>query len=276
LKKYPNLKLIFPLLISLIICGKTQSIKAQVIPDKTLQNQNSIIKNETNRDIIEGGAIRGKNLFHSFSEFNVGDNRSVYFANPVNINNILTRVTGNNSSNILGTLGVSGNANLFLINPNGINFGTNAKLDLKGSFIASTADKIIFNNYEDYVSGWAIRLIQITISFGYFFSGLNKIKSSDWRKGIAISNAVIYSNYGKQKLLTLFYPKTLQSKLVCYSVVLFHLFAPILFWCNFTQLFAISFAVLSHLMMMITLRIGHFGPIMILGILSFGANYFLK
>jgi len=149
-------------------------------------------------------------------------------------------------------------------------------LVLSKSGAGLSVDNIIFNNYEDYVYGWAIRLIQITISFGYFFSGLNKIKSSDWRKGIAISNAVIYSNYGKQKLLTLFYPKTLQSKLICYSVVLFHLFAPILFWCNFTQLFAISFAVLSHLMMMMTLRIGHFGPIMILGILSFGANYFLK
>ncbi|WP_293084779.1 filamentous hemagglutinin N-terminal domain-containing protein [Moorena sp. SIO4A1] len=41
---------------------------------------------------------------------------------------MLSRVTGTNVSNILGTLGVLGNANLFLINPNGIVFGSNSRL----------------------------------------------------------------------------------------------------------------------------------------------------
>jgi filamentous hemagglutinin family protein len=92
---------------------------------------------------IDGGATRGANLFHSFQEFNVGEGRSAYFTNPAGIENILTRVTGANPSNILGTLGVSGgNANLFLINPNGILFGQNARLDVGGSFTATTANAI--------------------------------------------------------------------------------------------------------------------------------------
>ncbi|MGD1699509.1 filamentous hemagglutinin N-terminal domain-containing protein, partial [Dapis sp. BLCC M229] len=66
----------------------------------------------------------------------------VYFINPAGIENILTRITGNNASNILGKLGVDGAANLFLINPNGIFFGSNASLDIRGSFIATTADEI--------------------------------------------------------------------------------------------------------------------------------------
>ncbi len=72
--------------------------------------------------------MRGCNLFHSFQEFNVDEGRGVYFSNPDNIVNILSRVTGDNISQILGTLGVLGNANLFLINPNGIVFGPNARL----------------------------------------------------------------------------------------------------------------------------------------------------
>ena len=67
-----------------------------------------------------GGAERGVNLFHSFLEFNIETGKGVYFANPVGIDNILARVTGNNISEIRGTLGVLGNANLFFLNPNGI------------------------------------------------------------------------------------------------------------------------------------------------------------
>ncbi|MGH2415724.1 MAG: filamentous hemagglutinin N-terminal domain-containing protein, partial [Microcystaceae cyanobacterium] len=65
---------------------------------------------------------------------------------PAQIENILSRVTGNNPSNLLGTLGVLGNANLFFINPNGILLGPNAQLDIRGSFVASTANSIVFNN----------------------------------------------------------------------------------------------------------------------------------
>ncbi|RUT02893.1 hypothetical protein DSM106972_058130 [Dulcicalothrix desertica PCC 7102] len=74
-------------------------------------------------DKIEGGAQSGNNLFHSFSEFNINTGRGVYFTNPTDVTNIFTRVTGANLSNINGILGVEGNANLFLMNPNGIIFG---------------------------------------------------------------------------------------------------------------------------------------------------------
>ncbi|HEY9701714.1 MAG TPA: filamentous hemagglutinin N-terminal domain-containing protein, partial [Allocoleopsis sp.] len=122
----------------------TNSVQSQIIPDNTLGNENSKFTPSQIKDLIEGGAIRGNNLFHSFSEFNVNNNQQVYFTNPLGINNILTRVTGNNISNIFGTLGVNGNANLFLINPNGIIFGPNARLDVQGSFLASTAPSIKF------------------------------------------------------------------------------------------------------------------------------------
>jgi filamentous hemagglutinin family protein len=116
---------------------------AQIIPDSTLGNENSTVTSTGTVDQINGGVTKGTNLFHSFQEFNIGNGRSAFFSNPPGIENILSRVTGANPSNILGTLGVSGgNANLFLINPNGIIFGQNARLDVGGSFVATTANAI--------------------------------------------------------------------------------------------------------------------------------------
>ena len=137
----------------LISLAFTYPVSAQVIPDNSLGSESSIVTpnmtlKDVTADLIEGGAIRGHNLFHSFSEFNIGNGGSVYFANPDGVVNILNRVTGNNVSNIFGTLGVDGGANLFLLNPNGIVFGENAALDISGSFFATTADSYIFGEGE--------------------------------------------------------------------------------------------------------------------------------
>lgn len=116
---------------------------AQILPDATLGGQNSVITTTGATDEISGGLTRGTALFHSFQEFNVENGRAAFFVNPVGIENILGRVTGGNPSTILGTLGViGGNANLFLINPNGIVFGVDASLSLNGSFVGTTANGI--------------------------------------------------------------------------------------------------------------------------------------
>ncbi|KST65761.1 two-partner secretion domain-containing protein [Mastigocoleus testarum] len=127
--------------------GTAVQVQAQLVPDNTLGEENSIITPvDSLKNQIDGGAIRGSNLFHSFKEFNIGNGKSVYFNNPGAIQNILTRVTGSNPSSILGKLGVLGNANLFLINPNGVIFGQNASLDISGSFTATTTPSIWFDN----------------------------------------------------------------------------------------------------------------------------------
>ncbi|MEG4010391.1 filamentous hemagglutinin N-terminal domain-containing protein [Microcoleus sp. Pol11C1] len=129
---------------------------AQIIPDSSLGPESSRTVPDTINNIpsdrITGGATRGVNLFHSLGEFNIREGRGAYFENPSGITNIFTRVTGGNPSNILGTLGVLGNGNLFLINPKGIIFGPNARLDLRGSFIGSSADSIVFNNGFEFSS----------------------------------------------------------------------------------------------------------------------------
>jgi filamentous hemagglutinin family protein len=124
------------------------AIEAQIVPDNTVGSQ--IERVNATRERITGGTTRGSNLFHSFSEFSISEGRAAYFANPAAIRTIFSRVTGNNPSQIFGTLGVEGSANLFFINPNGIIFGPNATLDVRGSFIASTANSIAFPNGENF------------------------------------------------------------------------------------------------------------------------------
>jgi filamentous hemagglutinin family protein len=131
------------------------AVNAQIIPDRSLGAESSRINpNVTIKSLpateISGGATRGANLFHSFRQFNVESGRGAYFANPIGVTNIFSRVTGSSSSNILGRLGVLGNANLFFLNPNGIVFGPNATLDLSGSFLATTANSIKFSDGREF------------------------------------------------------------------------------------------------------------------------------
>ena len=148
---------------------------AQIIPDNTLGAESSRTVPDTINNLpsdrITGGAIRGVNLFHSFGEFNINDGHGAYFENPSGIANIFTRVTGGNPSNILGNLGVLGNSNLFLINPIGIVFGPNAQLDLRGSFVGSSASSVVFNNGFEFSSAnpQTVPLLAINIPVGLRF-----------------------------------------------------------------------------------------------------------
>ncbi|HAG80866.1 MAG TPA: filamentous hemagglutinin, partial [Cyanobacteria bacterium UBA12227] len=138
-------------LVGIVWAAPSHPTLAQIKPDRSLRGEDSVVIRNVNingslADRIDGGATRGSNLFHSFKEFNINDGQRVYFNSPVGIENIFSRVTGTNPSDILGTLGVEGGANLFFLNPNGIIFGENAALDVRGSFVATTANAIQFGN----------------------------------------------------------------------------------------------------------------------------------
>ena len=128
------------------------SAQLMPVPDDTLGENASTLKSldpDYPGDIVEGGLRTGDALFHSFQEFHVEAGRAIYFDDP-GVNSILSRVTGDTESQILGLLGVLGDADLFLFNSNGIVFGRNARLDLKGgSFLATTADAVEFDGLGD-------------------------------------------------------------------------------------------------------------------------------
>jgi len=164
------------LAISCAIASSGDCAFAQITPDVTLGAERSVVTSDVIKGLpsnrIGGGASWGANLFHSFQEFNVGEGRGAYFTNPVGIENILVRVTGGNRSDILGKLGVLlGNANLFLINPNGIIFGPNASLDIRGSFLASTASRLNFADGTQFsaTTPQATPLLTVSVPIGLQF-----------------------------------------------------------------------------------------------------------
>ncbi len=119
---------------------------AQVSPDGTTST--AVEVDDSNNFTINNGDLAGDNLFHSFQDFSVPTNGSASFNNAANVANIFSRVTGENISNIDGLISANGAANLFLINPAGILFGSNASLDIGGSFYGTTADSILFDDGE--------------------------------------------------------------------------------------------------------------------------------
>ncbi len=109
------------------------------------------VTTEGNRLNITGGSLSrdGVNLFHSFQQFGLTESQIANFLSNPNIRNIFGRVAGGNASYINGLIQVTGgNSNLFLMNPAGIVFGANVRLNVPAAFTATTATAIGFD------AGW--------------------------------------------------------------------------------------------------------------------------
>ena len=119
-------------------------VHSQVVLDGKFGTSGAITPINNNFDISASlGKMLGKNLFQSFSQFDLASGDVATFSGPSTIQNILTRITGPNASSIDGTLrSTIDGANLFFLNPHGIVFGQNAQLDVKGSFVATSAHYI--------------------------------------------------------------------------------------------------------------------------------------
>jgi filamentous hemagglutinin family protein len=124
-----------------------REVQAQITSDRTTNTQ---VKVTNNISVITGGIQAGQNLFHSFEQFSLATDGVANFDHAININNILSRVTGGSVSQIDGLIQTQGNANLFLLNPAGIIFGANAQLNIGGSFIATTSDRFLFADGSEF------------------------------------------------------------------------------------------------------------------------------
>ena len=148
--------------------GWTQAIAPTIIPAN--DGTGTQITQQGNQWQIQGGVQTGSNLFHSFQRFGLESGQIANFLAQPGIQNILSRVSGGEASLIDGLLRVSGaNANLYLINPAGMVFGANARLDVPASFTATTATGIGFPGgwFNAFGANDYARLSGMPISLGF-------------------------------------------------------------------------------------------------------------
>jgi filamentous hemagglutinin family protein len=156
---------ILPLVLTLTLT--TNRALGQVNPDGSIPTR---VQNQDNQIEVTGGNLAGTNLFHSFRDFSLVTGSTVYFNHPSTITNIINRVTGNSLSSIDGTIKANGTANVFLINPNGIIFGPNARLNIGGSFLATTAQGIRFADGQEFSAKTAdAPILSVAVPIGLQF-----------------------------------------------------------------------------------------------------------
>jgi len=146
----------------------TAQVQTDIAPDGTMGTE--VVQTGTTHDITGGTRPgNGQNLFHSFDRFSVGTGDTARFASDPGVDHIISRVTGGAESIIDGTL--QAEANLFLLNPQGLMFGPQATLNVNGSFHASTADELRFTDGATFSARLSERTtltVAAPSAFGFF------------------------------------------------------------------------------------------------------------
>lgn len=135
----------FKLQLAVLTLFTTQIVFGQLPVDPVVMQGNAAID-------VSGGHMSITNApgtVVNWHDFSIGNGNSVFFHQQDASSQILNRVTGNNISEILGSLGSNGG--VWLINPHGVLFGENARVDV-GSLVTSTLNITDFDflakNYQ--------------------------------------------------------------------------------------------------------------------------------
>ncbi|MDM8566665.1 filamentous hemagglutinin N-terminal domain-containing protein [Candidatus Halobeggiatoa sp. HSG11] len=173
------MKLQYILTVLLLICHSTN---AEIITDGTLGQQINLPGPDFQITSNQGQQY-GDNLFHSFQDFNLNSSESATFSGSNSVQNIISRVTGGNPSNIDGLISSTiPNADMYFLNPYGVIFGPNAKLDVQGSFHVSTADYLRLGEngrFDAHNPSDSILTVAPIESFGFLTNSAASIEITD-------------------------------------------------------------------------------------------------
>ncbi|MCP4700303.1 MAG: filamentous hemagglutinin N-terminal domain-containing protein [Gammaproteobacteria bacterium] len=122
------------------LAGCFFTARAEVVLDGSLGREGAL---DGPGFVVEAafGRQAGGNLFHSFAAFNLNAEESAVFRGPNAIEQVISRVTGGQPSFIDGLLQSEiPAADFYLINPAGILFGENARVNVPAALYVSAAD----------------------------------------------------------------------------------------------------------------------------------------
>lgn len=208
-------------LLAFILCLYFPACFAQelVLPIKAISLSSELSTNtevETDfkdREIRITGGLKsenGANLFHSFDDFSVDKNYSAIFINNeegFNPINIISRVTGGETSSIYGNLQTHGfdNVNLFLINPAGVIFGPDSTLNITGALhVITTKDIQLINNTQALLSNTddeSMLTVAQIVDFGFLNMQTPLHENSDNSDSIEIIGSNLIKNQGDLSLV---------------------------------------------------------------------------
>jgi filamentous hemagglutinin family protein len=156
----------------------------------------------------QSGKSDAKNtvLFHSFSEFNLAVDEKAVFTGPATITNIFARVTSRTASSIQGLIDTATSmpsANFFLLNPAGVVFSGSARLNVGGSFHATTADYVRFADDTKFRADLSQRdflSVAAPKTFGFLESNAGSITVNGGTLAVAAGKTI--SLIGKQPTIS--------------------------------------------------------------------------
>jgi len=213
------------LLTAIYIAISSASIYGEVVFDGTMNPETAGLTLSGKYKIYESyGRVYGNNLFHSFLEFNINPGEIASFTgNTNNIENIIARVTGNNKSIINGILSSSyNNADIYLLNPSGIEFGTNARLNITGSFYALTSDYLKMEDGIKFSVNSKDPTLSIAAPYAFGFleepSGNISLKGTSFPLDLYVDKGKIISLISSDILIEQSYVMAPEGKVVIASV----------------------------------------------------------
>ena len=123
-----------------------------------------------------------------------------------------------------------------------------------------------WNDGNVVVNGWAIRVFQIFICLVYLGSAMPKLHDRYWLNGDVVRNAVLSGIWGKRIAMN-FIKKHTRTLTVC--ALFYEYFAPLLLLFDKTTLIAVIAGMFLHGGIAVFMRVGCFGPLMCIALLSF-------
>jgi hypothetical protein len=119
------------------------------------------------------------------------------------------------------------------------------------------------------VAGWGLRNIQLLVCAAYFWSAVHKLYCRAWSSGVAIRNTLLWPNFARwPNPPVLRMPRLLRA--ANHATIVFEFFAPFGFYVRPLDRLFLAAGVAFHLGIIAFLRLGTFGPAMLIALMSFG------